>query len=140
MTFEPIRLLTANATLQMVAACLLGVAMLVPMQPWAAPLKARVDFKSLGSTHLDWLMLGFMQWGAVLVMQQWPDSAQRWVAVLLVIGGWFNALPYLLRGFGINAFVFAGRPTQRLAAALGGLSSLGLLVAWVTLAVHVLGS
>lgn len=40
---------------------------------------------------------------------------------------------YLLRGFGINAFVLAGDTIQRIAAAIGGLSVLAILTAWSVL-------
>lgn len=131
---DPLRLLTGNAALQVLASCLLGFGMLVPRQPWAKTLAPRFNQKALLSVHLDWLMLAFMQWGAVLVMTQWPGAARAWVAWLLVVGGWLNVLPYLCRAFGIDAFVLAGRPVQVVAASVSGASSVGLLVAWASLA------
>lgn len=139
MTTDPIRLLTANAALQVLASSVLGFLMLIPMQPWAKGLREKVPMKALLSTHLDWLMLAFMQWGATLVMTQWPESKLLWVAWLLVIGGWANVAPYLFRGAGIDAFAFAGRPVQLFAAGLSFISAAGLLVAWAAIAVIIVG-
>jgi hypothetical protein len=132
MRFDPVALLTLNAAAQVLVASLLGWLMLLPMQPWGAALK-RQDLKALRSTHLDWLMLAFMQWGAAFVMTSFPQTALPYVAWLLVFGGWTNVLPYLLRGFGINAFVFAGPPKQVVSAAISGLSSLAITAAWAML-------
>jgi hypothetical protein len=74
-----------------------------------------------------------MQWGAAFIISRWPSSAAPWIAVLLVFGGWTNALPYLLRGFGVNAFVMAGGTLQRVAAGIAGLSVLAILAAWVAI-------
>ncbi len=86
--------------------------------------------RSLLSAHLDWYMLAFMQWGAAWLMHQWPVTQSSFAAWLLVFGGWTNALPYLLRGAGINAFAFAGDGRQRAAAAISGASALAILIAW----------
>ena len=53
--------------------------------------------------------------------------------MLLVFGGWTNALPYLLRGFGINAFVMGGNAVQRISAGIAGISVLAIIVAWTIL-------
>jgi hypothetical protein len=129
-TDDPLKLLAANASAQVLAASLLGVAMLIPMQPWAKKLRPGLNAKALLSAHLDWLMLAFMQWGAAFTMLQWPQTRSLWVAWLLMFGGWVNALPYLFRGAGIDAFVFGGRWPQRVAASLSGVSSLAIIVAW----------
>lgn len=130
MTHEAISILSANASAQVLVSSLLGAAMLIPMQPWATGLKAKVNMRALLSTHLDWLMLAFMQWGAVLTMMHWPATRSLAIAILLVAGGWANALPYLFRGFGINAFALTGSRVQRAAATLGALSSAAIIVAW----------
>jgi hypothetical protein len=57
----------------------------------------------------------------------------------LVFGGWTNAMPYLVRGLGIDAFAFAGDVKQRVAAAISGLSALAILVAWGALLKALLG-
>lgn len=127
---DPVLLLCFNASLQILVSCLLGVAMLIPLQPWARGLARGFDYKSVGHAHLDWLMLAFMQFGAAFVMKQWPPVGDLTTAVLLMFGGWMNATPYLFRAFGVNAFVLAGDLRQILATSLAGVSSMAVLVAW----------
>jgi hypothetical protein len=141
MSLDPVFVLAFNAGAQVLVSSLLGSFMLIPMQPWfheiaGRKLAGRVNMKSLLATHLDWYMLAFMQWGAAFIMSRWPHTASLWVAWLLVFGGWTNALPYLLRGFGVNAFVMAGGALQRICAGIAGLSVLAILTAWVTILVH----
>ena len=128
---DPTTLLAFNAALQILVSSLLGVFMLLPMQPWGRALRTRVNAKALLATHLDWLMLAFMQLGASFLFSRWPVTAGAGVAWMLVFGGWVNPLPYLVRGFGIDAFVFAGPPVQRLAAAVAGTSVAAIVTAWV---------
>jgi hypothetical protein len=130
---DPVWLLAFNGGLQVLVSSLLGSLMLIPMQPWGRHLAEKVDMRSLLSAHLDWYMLAFMQWGAGWLMQQWPTTQSVWAAWLLVFGGWTNALPYLLRGAGINAFAFAGDARQRIASAISGASALSILIAWFVL-------
>jgi hypothetical protein len=52
---------------------------------------------------------------------------------LLAANGWINPIPYVLRALGTNAFVFAGRYRQRIAAAASAVSSLALTGAWITI-------
>jgi hypothetical protein len=130
MSANPVWLLSLNASLQVLVSSLLGVVMLLPMQPWGKKLLPSFDPKALLSTHLDWLMLAFMQWGAAFCMAQFPHCRSSLAAQLLVFGGWTNALPYLLRAFRINAFVLAGPPKQLVSAAIAGLSSLAIICAW----------
>jgi hypothetical protein len=137
MRFDPVAVLTVNAAAQVFVSSLLGWLMLLPLQPWGGALK-RLDLKALRSTHLDWLMLAFMQWGAAFVMSRFPAAASVLAAGLLVFGGWANALPYLFRGFGIDAFVLAGPPKRFAPASLAGLSSLAITVAWAKVLLGVL--
>lgn len=136
MSFDPVFVLACNAAAQVLVSSLLGSFMLIPMQPWGKKALSRfvgierVHMKALLSAHLDWYMLAFMQWGAAFIMQRWPSTQSMWVAGLLVFGGWTNALPYLLRGFGIDAFVMGGDGTQRFWAGVSGASALSILVAW----------
>jgi hypothetical protein len=131
MSRDPSTLLAFNAGLQILVSSLLGVGMLVPMQPWGRALRARVQAKALLAAHLDWLMLAFMQFGASFIFTRWPATASGEAAWMLVFGGWVNPLPYLLRGFGIDAFVLAGPPVQRTAAAVAGVSVAAIIAAWV---------
>ncbi len=130
MSRDPATVLAFNAGLQILVSSLFGVLMLVPMQPWGRALRARMNAKALLATHLDWLMLAFMQLGASFIFAQWPATASSRVAWLLVFGGWVNPLPYLLRGFGIDAFVLAGPPVQRVAALIAGTSVAAIIAAW----------
>lgn len=138
MSFDPVFALSCNAAAQVFVSSLLGTFMLIPLQPWGRKLAGRVNMKSLLATHLDWYMLAFMQWGAAFMMLQWPEAREPWIAALLIFGGWTNALPYLLRGFGINAFALAGDTVQRVSASIAGLSVIAILVAWATVLVRLL--
>lgn len=139
-TFDPILVLAWNAGAQVLVSSLLGTFMLIPMQPWGKRLARRVNSKALLSAHLDWLMLAFMQWGAAFIMDRWTGTRSLAVAALLVFGGWTNPTPYLLRGFGINAFVMAGGAKQRVAALIAGMSSLAIIVGWTILLYRLLRS
>ncbi len=112
---------------------LLGTLMLIPLQPWGKRVAARLNMKSLLATHMDWYMLAFMQWGAAFIMWRWQATSSLHVAILLAFGGWTNALPYLLRGFGVNAFVMGGNMVQRISAGVAGLSVLAIITAWAVL-------
>lgn len=133
MSFDPVHALSCNAAGQVLASSLLGSFMLIPMQSWGKKLLPHINMKSLLATHLDWYMLAFMQWGAAFMMTRWSVLNEPWIAALLMFGGWINPLPYLLRGFGLNAFVMGGSAVQRLSAGVAGLSVLAILVAWVTI-------
>jgi hypothetical protein len=138
MSFDPVFALAFNAGAQVLVSSLLGTFMLIPLQPWGRKLVGRIDMRSLLATHLDWLMLAFMQWGAAFIMSRWPHTRAPWIAALLIFGGWTNALPYLLRGFGINAFAMAGNAVQRISTGIAGLSVLAILVAWTTILLRML--
>jgi hypothetical protein len=133
MKLDPTLLLSFNGGLQIVVSSLLGFFMLVPMQPWGRGLAGKVDMKALLAAHLDWIMLAFMQLAAAFIMRSWSATSSTGVAWLLVLGGWLNPTPYLLRGTGINAFVLAGPLKQRIAATIAGASALSILVAWIVL-------
>jgi hypothetical protein len=131
MIHEPAELLAYNGGLQILTSSLFGVLMLVPMQPWGRALRGRIGAKALLAAHLDWLMLAFMQLGASFIFTRWPATADLRAGWMLVFGGWVNPLPYLVRGFGIDAFVFAGPPVQRVAATIAGISVAAIIAAWV---------
>jgi hypothetical protein len=127
---DPIALLAFNAGLQILVSSLFGVLMLVPMQPWGRSLRPRMNAKAMLAAHIDWLMLAFMQFGAAFIFARWPVTASPAVAWMLVFGGRVNPLPYLVRGFGIDAFVLAGPPVQRAAALVAGVSVAAIITAW----------
>jgi len=129
---NPVRLLIINATLQFFVSSILGVLLLLPMQTWG---KSYVRFVSnihdIRATHLDWLMLGLMQYGIAFGLSYLPLPNARIIAYLLVFGGWMNAFPYLVRGwFGINAFSLSPPPKQFLCALLGLVSVCALIAAF----------
>lgn len=126
---DPVLILVANGSAQILVSSLLGVFMLIPQQPWARG-RPRFNAKALLAVHLDLLMLAFMQFAAAFVLSRWLFVYGPAIAWLLVFGGWVNPSPYLFRGFGINAFVLGGPWPQRLAAGLGGVSVLAILTAW----------
>jgi len=130
LSFDPVWALSCNAAAQVLVSSLLGTLMLIPMQPWGRKLAPKLNMRALLSTHLDWYMLAFMQWGAAFMMDRWPQLRSADVAALLMFGGWVNALPYLVRGFGLNAFVMGGGLLHRTAAAIAGVSVAAILAAW----------
>lgn len=132
---DPVKLLIINATLQFLVSSSLGVLLLLPMQPWGKSL-ARLVFSipDMRATHLDWLMLGLMQYGLAFGLHYLPHPHAKPIAWLLVFGGWMNAFPYLVRGlFGINAFSLSGPPKQLLSALLGLISVAALITAFAML-------
>ena len=115
--------------------------MVALMQPWGAALARRgPKLRDLGSMHLDLLMLAFVQIAAALLVRSFELSLSRPVAVLLMAGAWFNPVPYLVRGFGLNAFVLGGSWAQRFWALLGLASVVALLVGWGGLVVALVQS
>lgn len=132
---DPVRLLVINATLQFLVSSLLGVLLLLPMQSWGKDLTRYVkSVQDMRATHLDWLMLGLMQYGIAFGLSYLPLQNARLIACLLVFGGWMNAFPYLIRGlFGINAFALSGPPRQFLSALLGLISVTALILAFALL-------
>lgn len=134
------KVLTFSGSLSVLFAALLGTAMLIPLQPWGRAAFRSVNFKQLLAAHLDWVMLGLMQGlaaGLVAVFELAPSSFVVWA---MVLGAWLNPLPYVFRAFGINAFSFSGPLVQRTAAALGGVSSALIVLAWTLLLVSAWGS
>jgi hypothetical protein len=132
---DPVRLLVFNATLQFLISSILGLILLIPMQTWGKNFSAYVsNMADLRGTHLDWLMLGLMQFGIAFALSYWPLSNAGTIAWLLVFGGWMNAFPYLVRGlFGINAFQLGGPPKQFFCALLGLISVLSLITSFILL-------
>lgn len=116
----------------MLYSCLFGVGMLIPMQRGAGHTRARA---ALRSAHLDWLMLGLMEGLAAALCMLFALRPPGWVIAGLIFGAWPNPVPYVFRAVGIDAFRFRGGFVQRLAAALGALSSGAILVGWTALVV-----
>ena len=126
-------ILIFSGALSVFISSLIGFAMLIPMQPWGRKWAKGLNFRQIGAAHLDWIMLGLMQGlaaGFILLFALTPPAWSIWA---MVIGGWLNPLAYVFRAFGVDAFSFAGEPLQRAAAALGGVTSTFIAVAWFVL-------
>jgi len=136
----PVKLLVVNASIQILVSSLIGFLLLVPMQPWGKNFLKNVrNVHDLRSTHLDWLMLAFMQYGAAFALMQLPITHPVLIAGLLVFGGWMNATPYLVRGiWGVNAFSLSGDAKQIFAASIGLISVLSILTAWSLIVIDAL--
>lgn len=130
---ESARLLIFSGSASMFFATLVGVAMLVPMQPWGRKYAKGLNFRQIGMAHLDWIMLGLMQGLAAGLIVAFALAPATWVIWAMILGGWLNPLAYVFRAFGVDAFSLAGGPLQRLAAGLGGFSSALIVVSWAVL-------
>lgn len=113
-------------------ASLLGLFMMIPHLQMSTLSKATrsINFRLLLSAHLDWIMLAFMQGLAAGLLVLFDLSAPVWLVAGIIFGGWMNAVPYFLRAFGINAFVYGGETIQKTAFILGGISVFILTIAW----------
>lgn len=130
-----IKILLMSAACAMVFSSLIGVGMLFIIKGISesgAPPK--INLRQIGAAHLDWIMLALMLGLAAAFIYFFELSTVPLFAIAaLVFGAWVNPLSYVFRAFGVNAFVFAGGPVQRISAALGGISSTGIIIAWVML-------
>ncbi|KAH9258065.1 hypothetical protein BASA81_003628 [Batrachochytrium salamandrivorans] len=136
------KLLRLNASLQFLFSTVGGTLLLLPMQRWFPYKISKSAQRNFVAAHLDWYMLGFMQFcAAALICQDLPQQVvagggQDLVfacAQLLAFGGWVNPLSYFFRGLGINAFEMAGDKWQMGCAALGSCSATAILVGWTGL-------
>ena len=125
--------LLKNAAAQVLVASLLGWWMLVPLQPWGKRFAGLVTGKALLAAHLDWILLALTQGLVAVINHFFPLELPTLLTAALVVGGWLNAVPYLFRGVGIDAFVFSGPLRQRLATTLAAVSSLALTGAWASI-------
>ncbi|MCZ8171352.1 MAG: hypothetical protein ACK442_07690 [Novosphingobium sp.] len=130
---ESARLLVFSGSAAMFFSTLLGVAMLIPMQPWGRHLAKGLNYRQIGAAHLDWIMLGLMQALAAGLIVLFALNPATWVVWAMILGGWLNPLPYVFRAFGVDAFAMAGGPLQRFAAGLGAVSATLIVVSWAVL-------
>ena len=136
MTMEPLesaRLLVFSGAAAILFSSIMGFAMLIPLQPWGRAFMKGLNYKQIGAAHLDWIILGLMQGLGAGVVMAFALKLPIWPVAALIAGGWLNPLPYLFRGFGLNAFEFAGGIAQRAAAGLGLLSSIAIVYAWIVI-------
>lgn len=125
--------LMLNASIQIFVSTIFGFIMLIPMQPWAKYLPFSFPSRhSLLAVHLDWYMLAFMELGCGLIFYIHPKLISKDISRLLMFGGWINPLAYLLRDYGINAFVldFTGSYVRILSAIIAGISACSILYGW----------
>ena len=129
------RYLVLSAAFAFVWSSLVGFFMMIPhlRSPTLSKATRRVNFKGLLSAHLDWIMLAFMQGLAAGLLVLFDLSVSGWIIAALIFGGWMIAVPYFLRAFGINAFVYGGGVIQRVASVLGGVSVFAVTAAWIVL-------
>ena len=124
------RVLACSGVLELLASCVLGVGILALMQPWGSDWARRgPKLHDLGRMHLDLLMLALVQVMTALLVRGFELLLDSTLAALLIAGSWLNPVPYLVRGLGLNAFVWAGRPAQKFWAGLGLASVVALMVA-----------
>lgn len=93
--------------------------------------------RDLVAAHVDWIMLALVEVAVASGILLFEVRGALAPASLIIIGGWINPVPYLARGFGINAFVIAGGRLQRGLAAIGAASVITLIsgLVWITFAV-----
>lgn len=117
--------------------CLWGFGMLLLVKKASEGRPLGVNLRQLGAAHLDWLMLALMLGLASGFVRAFELSElPHWIVMGLLLGAWINPLSYVFRAFGVNAFVFSGGALQRASAALGGVSSVAILSAWVGLLIQ----
>ncbi|MEP2987757.1 MAG: hypothetical protein ABJN65_16945 [Parasphingorhabdus sp.] len=130
-----IKLLVFSGSLAIFWSSLVGLFMMIPHLRSSALTKrtSNIDFRQLLAAHLDWIMLGLMQGLAALLIFAFSIKPSIWVVIAMIYGGWMNAVPYFLRAFGINAFVFAGGILAKTANILGGISVFAVIISWAFL-------
>lgn len=127
------KLLVANALVQIAFSTLLGSWLLYRIHIR----RDRTGARDLVAAHVDWIMLALVETAVAGGIVLFELREAHVPAVLVIVGGWLNPVPYLARGFGINAFVFAGARMQRGLAGVGAASVVSLTTGllWITFAV-----
>lgn len=135
------KLLFLSAASAILWSSILGLFMMIPHLRISSlsKLTRKVNFRQLLSAHLDWIMLAFMQGLAAGLLVALELSVELWVVIALIFSGWMNAVPYFLRAFGINAFVYGGGVIQKTANVLGAISVFAMIAAWLFLVVRSVG-
>jgi surface polysaccharide O-acyltransferase-like enzyme len=91
--------------------------------------------KQLGKAHIDWILLGLMSVAAGTLA--WLHNLHPAFIVLMLFGAWTNPLPYVFRGYEIDAFHFAGGISQRSSSAFAAVSVAVVLIGWSGIFVQV---
>jgi hypothetical protein len=124
---EAVKLLVFSGTFAILFSSIFGFVMLIPLQPWGKEFFLKINWKQIGHAHLDWIILGLMQGLAGGLIAVFGLSPSFWAVWAIVVGGWMNALPYLFRGLGINAFSLSGGFLQIVTALMGLFSSCAIV-------------
>jgi len=135
MTEFSIQLLVFSGSLAILISSCLGVFMMIPhlTNERSKKIAKQINFKHLLAAHLDWIMLGLMQGLAAGLIAAFSLEVGLWVIILMIYGAWMNPVPYFLRAFGINAFVFAGAPIAKFFNILATISVICIITSWSVL-------
>lgn len=121
-------LLVLSGEMAILWSSLLSGIMSNPLRPNGAKQGKGANYKQIGSTDLDWIMLGLIQGlAAGLNLAFGLDPAPCLVGPM-IFSRLLVPLPDVFRAFGINLLVLVDSSVQRMAAALGGISSLSIVV------------
>jgi len=129
-TLVAAKLLVISGCLAIFSSSIMGALMAVPMQNPKLLASKTLNFKQIGAAHIDWIMLGLMSAATGVLVTLFELTLWEPVVWAMVFGAWANPLPYLWRGFGVNAFVFAGGLLQRVTTAMGIISAAAIIYAW----------
>lgn len=124
------KLLVISGCLAIFFSSIMGALMAIPMQNPKLIASKTINFKQIGAAHIDWIMLGLMSAATGVLVSLFELTLWEPVVWAMVFGAWANPLPYLWRGFGVNAFVFEGGIVQRTATSFGIISATAILFAW----------
>ncbi len=102
--------------------------MLVPVQAHGPKQGKGINLKQIGAAHLDWIMLGLIQGPAAGLNLAFGLDPALCLVGPMIFSRLLVSLPDVFRAFGINLLVLADSSVQRMAAALGGISSYAIIV------------
>ena len=123
------KLLALSGMLAILWSTLLGFVMLIPHQaPPGDTKQPLILWRWIGAAHLGWIMLGLVSLAAAFLIQLFSAAVPWFIVAGLIFGAWINPTVYVFRAFGIDAFRFGGRRSQKLASVVGGVSSLAILL------------
>ena len=129
-TLVAAKLLVISGCAAIFFSSIMGALMAMPMQNPKLIASKTINFKQIGAAHIDWIMLGLMSASAGVLVTLFELTLWELVVWAMLFGAWANPLPYLWRGFGVNAFVFAGGILQRVTTAMGIISATAIIYAW----------
>ncbi len=98
-------LLAANALIQISFSAVFGAWLLHRVHVRGS----RSGVHDLVAAHVDWIMLALVEVALSYAMTLFEKNDIGASALLVLIGGWLNPVPYLARGLGVNAFALRER-------------------------------